>query len=116
MLMGNKDYFVANITCEVPLHPTIHGQMMAPLFEKSTIDSDMRTNPEKARREYFVNSLLTLEAMPLLEEELLHETKRLESHFFIMIQVIKSSSSHMILPEVVIIQLFLLVNYMNLNR
>lgn len=53
MLMGNKDYFVANITCEVPLHPTIHGQMMAPLFEKSTIDSDMRTNPEKARREYF---------------------------------------------------------------
>ena len=53
MLMGNKDYFVANITCEVPLHPTIHGQMMAPLFENSTIDSDMRTNPEKARREYF---------------------------------------------------------------
>lgn len=53
MIMGNKDYFVANITCEVPLRPTIHGQMMAPLFEKSTIDSDMRTNPEKARREYF---------------------------------------------------------------
>ena len=53
MIIGNKDYFVANITCEVPLHPTIHGQVMAPLFEKSTIDSDMRTNPEKARREYF---------------------------------------------------------------
>ena len=51
--MGDKDYFVANITCEVPLHPTIHGQVMAPLFEKSTIDSDMRTNPEKARREYY---------------------------------------------------------------
>lgn len=53
MLMGDKDYFVANITCEIPLHPTIHGQVMAPLFEKSTIDSDMRTNPEKARREYY---------------------------------------------------------------
>ena len=53
MLMGDKDYFVANITCEVPLHPTIHGQVMAPLFEKSTIESDMRTNPEKARREYY---------------------------------------------------------------
>ena len=26
---------------------------MAPLFEKSTIDADMRTNPEKARREYY---------------------------------------------------------------
>lgn len=53
MFMGDKDYFVAKITCEVPLRPTIHGQLMAPLFEKSTIDADMRTNPEKARREYF---------------------------------------------------------------
>ena len=53
MIMGDKDYFVANITCEVPLKPTIHGQLMAPLFEKSTIESDMRTNPEKARREYY---------------------------------------------------------------
>ena len=53
MIMGDKDYFVANITCEIPLKPTIHGQLMAPLFEKSTIESDMRTNPEKARREYY---------------------------------------------------------------
>lgn len=53
MLMGNKDYFVAHITCDVPLNPTIRGQRMAPLFEKSVIDSDMRTNPDKARREYY---------------------------------------------------------------
>lgn len=53
MIAGDKNYFVAIITCDVPLHPTIHGQVMAPLFEKSTIDSDMRTNPEKARREYY---------------------------------------------------------------
>ena len=53
MLMGKKGYFVANINCEVPLHPTMHGRLMAPLFEKSTIDADMRTNPEKARREYY---------------------------------------------------------------
>lgn len=53
MLMGDKNYFVAHITCDVPLNPTIHGQLMSPLFEKSVIDSDMRTNPEKARREYY---------------------------------------------------------------
>lgn len=53
MLVGDKNYFVAHITCEIPLHPTIHGERMAPLFEKSVIDSDMRTNPEKARREYY---------------------------------------------------------------
>ena len=53
MLMGKKGYFVATITCDVALQPTIHGQLMAPLFERSTIDADMRTNPEKARREYY---------------------------------------------------------------
>lgn len=53
MIMGDKNYFVAKITCDIPLHPTIHGQMMAPLFDASTIESDMRTNPEKARREYY---------------------------------------------------------------
>lgn len=53
MLIGDKRYFVAHVTCDVPLHPTIHGKVMAPLFEQSIIDSDMRTNPEKARREYY---------------------------------------------------------------
>lgn len=53
MLVGDKRYFVAHITCDIPLHPTIHGQVMAPLFEQSVIDADMRTNPEKARREYY---------------------------------------------------------------
>lgn len=53
MIMGDKKYFVAHITCEIPLHPTIHGEKMSPLFEQSVIDSDMRTNPEKARREYY---------------------------------------------------------------
>lgn len=53
MLMGDKRYFVAVITCDVPLKPTMHGKLMNPLFEKSIIESDLRTNPEKARREYF---------------------------------------------------------------
>lgn len=53
MMMGSRDYFVAVITCDVPLRPTIHGRLMSPLFDKSTIEADMRTNPEKARREYY---------------------------------------------------------------
>lgn len=53
MFMGDKRYFVAMITCDVPLHPTIHGKLMNPLYEKSIIDSELRTNPEKARREYY---------------------------------------------------------------
>ena len=32
MLMGDKRYFVAVIDCEIPLHPTIRGKEMNPLF------------------------------------------------------------------------------------
>lgn len=53
MFMGDKRYFVAMITCDVPLHPTIHGKLMNPLYEKSIIESELKTNPEKARREYY---------------------------------------------------------------
>lgn len=53
MFMGDKRYFTAMITCEVPLHPTIHGKLMNPLYEKSVIENELRTNPEKARREYY---------------------------------------------------------------
>lgn len=53
MFMGDKRYFVAMVTCEIPLHPTIHGKLMNPLFEESIIESELRTNPDKARREYY---------------------------------------------------------------
>ena len=52
-LMGDPDYFVAHIDCEVAFKPTIRGQVMAPLLTKSTVEAAMRSNPEKARREYY---------------------------------------------------------------
>ena len=53
MFMGDKRYFVAVITCDIPLHPTIRGKLMNPLFESSIIESELRTNPDKARRQYY---------------------------------------------------------------
>ena len=52
-LMGDPDYFVAHIDCEIAFKPTIRGEVMAPLLTKSTVETAMRTNPEKARREYY---------------------------------------------------------------
>jgi hydroxymethylpyrimidine pyrophosphatase-like HAD family hydrolase len=52
-LMGDPDYFVAHIDCEVAFHPTVHGQTVSPLLMQSTVETEMRTNPEKARREYY---------------------------------------------------------------
>lgn len=52
-LIGDPDYFVAHIDCEIAFHPTMHGEVISPLLMKSTVDSEMATNPEKARREYY---------------------------------------------------------------
>jgi len=53
MLMGDPNYFVAHIDCEVAFKPTIRGEVMEPLLSRSTVEAAMRSNPEKARREYY---------------------------------------------------------------
>lgn len=52
-IMGDPDYCVLHIDCEVALHPTLRGEYVTPLLTKSIVESEMRTNPEKARREYY---------------------------------------------------------------
>ena len=52
-LMGDPDYFVAHIDCEVAFRPTKRGKVISPLLMKSTVETEMATNPEKARREYY---------------------------------------------------------------
>ena len=52
-LMGDPNYFVAHIDCEVAFKPTIRGEVMEPLLSRSTVEAAMRSNPEKARREYY---------------------------------------------------------------
>lgn len=52
-LMGDRDYCVIQVDCEVVLRPTIRGEVVNALLTKNTIETEMRTNPEKARREYY---------------------------------------------------------------
>lgn len=52
-LMGDPDYFVAHIDCEIAFKPTIRGEVMEPLLTPGTVAAEMRSNPEKARREYY---------------------------------------------------------------
>lgn len=53
MISGNQDYFVAHIDCDLVMKPTIHNVAIPPMLSKDKIDAAMRTNPEKARREYY---------------------------------------------------------------
>ena len=53
MVAGDSNYFVADIPCDIPLAPLVDGEPAQPLLTKSQIDDEMRTNPDKARREYY---------------------------------------------------------------
>ena len=52
-LIGDRDYCVIQVDCEVVLKPTIRGEVVNALLSRNTIETEMRTNPEKARREYY---------------------------------------------------------------
>lgn len=52
-LMGDRNYCVIQVDCEVVLQPTIRGEAVNALLTRDTIETEMRTNPEKARREYY---------------------------------------------------------------
>ena len=54
MLLGNKDYFVAEINCDVVIDGTVGGKVYpASLLKRETVEAEMRANPEKAAREYY---------------------------------------------------------------
>ena len=52
-LKGNRDYCVVQVSCDVVLKPTIRGEVVNALLKRSDIETAVRTNPEKARREYY---------------------------------------------------------------
>ena len=52
-IMGDPDYCVLHIDCEQAFKPTLRGELVTPLLSRSTVETEMRTNPEKARREYY---------------------------------------------------------------
>lgn len=50
---GDKNYFCADIDCEVIIHATYNGKIYpVPLLTQAKIDSEMKMNPTKATREY----------------------------------------------------------------
>lgn len=53
MLIGNTKYFVADLNCEIPLHPTINGKKVKALLSQDEIDRKMRENEITATREYY---------------------------------------------------------------
>lgn len=53
MIMGNKDYFVIDVNCELVLNATFNGEKYSPLLTQNEIDDAMKQNNEKGLREYY---------------------------------------------------------------
>lgn len=54
MFMGDKNYFVADVNCDVVIHATKNGKIYpAALLSQDTVDMEKRVNPQKAMREYY---------------------------------------------------------------
>ena len=53
MFLGDRNYFCADIPCDIPLKPLIDGKPAPPLLQQSKVDSAMRANRSKAEREYY---------------------------------------------------------------
>lgn len=54
MIMGDPEYFVASLDCEVIIGATLNGiALSVPLLSQDKVDNAMRTNPSKASREYY---------------------------------------------------------------
>lgn len=53
MFLGDKRYFVADINCDVVINATYNGKLYpVSLLSQETVDAAMRSNKEKAMREY----------------------------------------------------------------
>ena len=54
MFLGDPDYFVASLDCEVIIGATYNGIILEkPLLSQSKVDDEMRANPSKCLREYY---------------------------------------------------------------
>lgn len=53
MFLGDRNFFCADIPCDVPLNPMIDGKPCRPLLQQAVVDNAMRANREKALREYY---------------------------------------------------------------
>lgn len=52
-IKGNPDFCVLHLDCELAFAPTLKGELIAPLLSRSTVESEMRSNKQKALREFF---------------------------------------------------------------
>ena len=53
MIAGDRDYFVCDMICDVAIETYMNGEPYIPLLTRSKVEAALKSNKEKALREYF---------------------------------------------------------------
>lgn len=53
MIAGDRDYFVCDMICDVAIDTYMNGEPYIPLLTRSKVDAALKSNKDKALREYF---------------------------------------------------------------
>ena len=53
MLAGDRDYFVCDLTCDTAIQTYMNGKPYIPLLTRDKVESALKSNKEKALREYY---------------------------------------------------------------
>jgi hypothetical protein len=53
MYAGNRDYFIADLTCECAINVFMEGKPYTPLLTRDKVEAAMKVNRDKALREYY---------------------------------------------------------------
>ena len=53
MIAGDRDYFVVDMICDVAISPYMNGKPYTPLLSRSKVEAELRSDKDKALREYY---------------------------------------------------------------
>lgn len=53
MFLGDRNYFVCDMSCETAIHTYMNGEPYLPLLTQDKVDAALKDNKEKALREYY---------------------------------------------------------------
>lgn len=53
MIAGDRNYFVCDMICDTAINTYMNGKQYLPLLTPDKVEAALKSNPEKARREYY---------------------------------------------------------------
>lgn len=76
MIAGDKRFFVCDMPCTTAITMFMKGKQVPALLSQSVVDAEMKSNPDKARREYYNKPDLTGGASQIIKWGTMRDNER----------------------------------------